>query len=580
MGRCSNSRIANSSDLITGALPAQYGYRTSGVVDIQTKSGAFESGGAVGIYGGSYDRVEPSFEAMGSSGNLNYYGSASFLRDSLGIESPTGDRNTIHDVTNQGKGLFYGSDLLDPSTRLSVIAGTSIGNFQIPNNPGQTPMFTAFGQSNFDSAHLDENQKERNHYAVVALQQSRGAANYQVAYFARYSTVHFTPDVLGDLIFNGVASDVYRQDFANGLEGDGSYKLTDTHTLRAGFFYSAESTLSDTTTTVEPLVGGAPVDAPFAIQDNGHKTGYLYGLYLQDEWRLLPKVTLNYGGRFDLVDAYTHAWQISPRVNLVYTPTDTTTFHLGYARYFTPPPLELIAPTSVSKFDNTTGAAEFTDQSSPVKAERSNYFDVGVVQKVTPALQLGVDAYYKKARHLLDEGQFGSALVFSPFNYELGRIYGVEFTGSYQKGNFRAYGNLGISRAFGKGIESAQFEFGQDELDYIASHYVHLDHDQRYTASVGASYDLDGTLLSVDAIYGSGLRSGFANTGHLPDYGQVNLGVSHDFTTTAFGAMTARFDVINVLDEKYEIRDGSGIGVGAPQFGPRRAFYAGLTKKF
>jgi len=38
--------------------------------------------------------------------------------------------------------------------------------------------------------------------------------------------------------------------------------------------------------------------------------------------------------------------------------------------------------------------------------------------------------------------------------------------------------------------------------------------------------------------------------------------------------------VINLFDEKYEIRDGTGVGVGAPQFGPRRGFFAGLTKSF
>ena len=44
------------------------------------------------------------------------------------------------------------------------------------------------------------------------------------------------------------------------------------------------------------------------------------------------------------------------------------------------------------------------------------------------------------------------------------------------------------------------------------------------------------------------------------------LGVSHDFDFDAVGTITTRFDVVNVLDEKYMIRDGSGVGVGAPQF--------------
>ena len=63
-------RFVESMQLITGSLPAQYGFRTAGVVDIHTKSGAFENGGEVDMYGGSYDTISPSFEYGGSQGKL------------------------------------------------------------------------------------------------------------------------------------------------------------------------------------------------------------------------------------------------------------------------------------------------------------------------------------------------------------------------------------------------------------------------------------------------------------------------------------------------------------------------------
>jgi outer membrane receptor protein involved in Fe transport len=81
-------------------------------------------------------------------------------------------------------------------------------------------------------------------------------------------------------------------------------------------------------------------------------------------------------------------------------------------------------------------------------------------------------------------------------------------------------------------------------------------------------------------IYGSGLRSGFANTASLPPYTQVNVGVSHEFTwTNGMKPTTLRFDIVNLFDTIYEIRDGSGIGVFAPQYGPRRGFFLGLSQK-
>ncbi len=46
------------------------------------------------------------------------------------------------------------------------------------------------------------------------------------------------------------------------------------------------------------------------------------------------------------------------------------------------------------------------------------------------------------------------------------------------------------------------------------------------------------------------------------------------------GGVDARLDVINAFDRAYEIRDGSGVGVGAPQWGPRRGVFVGLSKDF
>jgi outer membrane receptor protein involved in Fe transport len=105
--------------------------------------------------------------------------------------------------------------------------------------------------------------------------------------------------------------------------------------------------------------------------------------------------------------------------------------------------------------------------------------------------------------------------------------------------------------------------FEPAELAYIANNYIYADHDQTLTGSAGISYLWQPTRFSSDLIYGSGLRNGFANTGTVPPYAQVNLGATHDFVlpaSTGLGPLTLRFDVINLFDKFYEIRDGSGIG--------------------
>ena len=88
-----------------------------------------------------------------------------------------------------------------------------------------------------------------------------------------------------------------------------------------------------------------------------------------------------------------------------------------------------------------------------------------------------------------------------------------------------------------------------------------------------------GTRFSADLIFGSGLRSGFANQSAVPAYAQLNLGISHEFKWSEHSKpLTVRFDMVNAFDSVYLIRDGSGIGVFAPQYGPRRGFFVGLSQ--
>ncbi len=174
--------------LITGALPAEYGLRTVGLVDITTRTDLFNNSGCVSMYGGSHGTMQPSIEYGGTFGGncpatttsstsvkappayadcfagVQYYFTGSYLQNTVGLENPTPAYNAIHDFTQQERGFAYMSAFVDPTTRVSLIAGTSNNNFQIPNNPGQpigqsgVPVTNAFGTTSFNSALLNENQ--------------------------------------------------------------------------------------------------------------------------------------------------------------------------------------------------------------------------------------------------------------------------------------------------------------------------------------------------------------------------------------------------------------------------------------
>src|SRR5208283_292578 len=99
-GQALDTRFVDRMDLLTGALPAQYGLRTAGVIEIDTKA-YYETAGRVDLYGGSHNTVQPSFELGSSKGNLTYYLTGSFQSNDLGIENPAPSSNAIHDHTDQ-----------------------------------------------------------------------------------------------------------------------------------------------------------------------------------------------------------------------------------------------------------------------------------------------------------------------------------------------------------------------------------------------------------------------------------------------------------------------------------------------
>ena len=636
--------IGNLS-LVTGALPAEFGLRTSGLVDITTRADAFNNSGSVSYYGGSRGTIQPSFEYGGTFGGncpsitkpvvgkaapsssttdcfagVQYFFTGRYLQTTEGIENPLPSLNAIHDFSQQERGFAYMSTFVDPYTRLSLIAGTATNAFQIPNvyNASLSGVITppVFGASTFDSSKLNENQTEDTQYGVLALQRSVNGFDGQLSYFTRYDNLHFIPDPTGDLLLNGVASDISRQAYTNGVQGDGSYVINPAHTLRMGFTVSAEQIWVDNTSLVQPctLCNGTDGGAPVAITDDVAKLGWLAGVYGQDEWKITDKLTMNAGLRFDQMWQFVDANQLSPRLSFTYKPFEYTTFHTGYARYFTPPVPVEAAPANFALFNNTT-AAVTNPLSNPVLPERSHYFDAGVDQKIPfkcytslakdcPTLDLGIDAYYKITQDLIDNGTFGQALVLSGFNYAKGINEGIEFSAKFKSGNFQAYGNLAVAQQKATNVVSNQYLFdnaasqpdlgGLTEFQYIATHWIVTDHTQLVTGSAGAAYQfcgrastpgerwwdsLCGTKLSADMIYGSGLRTGDANISSEPPYAQFNASISHEFATPDGKPLTVRFDVVNIFDTVYQLRSGTGIGEFAAQYGPRRGYFIGISKK-
>ena len=586
-------RFADQLSLITGALPAQYGLRTAGVVDITVKSGTTNPGGEASAMVGSYNWVQPSLEYGGRSGNFDYFAVGQYVSNNIGIENPTPSTAPLHDATAQWYALTKLSAVADENTRLSFIAGGASARYQIPNVPGQTPAFPVNGITDWNSAVLDQRQWEDTYFGIASLQKSYQNFNMQLSGFARYSKLSYQPDALGDLLYNGVAPWSQRSSLAFGVQGDASWKVASAHTLRGGFLVQREQVSSFSQNNALGLVPDPadptvliPGENPVGFSDGSTLVGWTYSVYLQDEWRITPTVTVNFGARFDAISGQVSENQVSPRINVVWEPTPQISLRAGYSRYFVPAPLNQVGFGSLAARMGTTAEPEnFTND--PVRAERSDYFDVGLTVKPVDGLTIGFSGYYKIAENYLDKGQFGAPIQLASFNYANAQVKGFELYANYDQGPWSVYGNLAWSKVSATKINSAQYNFSPEDLSYIGNYWIAADHDQGWTGSAGASYIFNqgsdrATRVSADMLFGSGLRTSVVtpNDTSLPAYATLNLSVTQKIPINGSKGTQIRLDAINVTDGVYELRTGEGVGVGAPQYGMRRAFFVTLAQKF
>jgi outer membrane receptor protein involved in Fe transport len=512
----------------------------------------------------------------GCSGKLSYYLSGFYLNSALGAQSPTPTPTPEHDVTNQGQGFGYLSYFLNPTTRLSLIAGTAINAYQIPGQPDLPVAFPISGVTNYpNSANTSATELEQNYYGILALQGTRGKLDYQLAYFSRYYSLKYDPDPIADLAYNGIADKVYHTGFINGLQEDTSYRLNQQHTLQGGFYVSGETLEEDNHASVLPVNSeGVAGTVPESVVDNFNGMALVLGAYLQDQWRPIEKLELTIGARFDAMDYFGWQTQFSPRLGAVYKLTPTTALNAGYARYFQVPPFESVLLETVSKFANTTGASDVTSGNDKIHAEDDQYFDAGITQQLPFGISGSLEGFFMWANNKLDLAQFGSTYIFAPLQYKFGRLWGCDLSFVKNTGPFSAYFNFSYATAEAKDIVGGQFlADDQAEVGYVARHWIYLDDDQELVGSAGVSYKLWGFSLMMDGFWGNGYHYGFANLETQDPYVQVNVAIGHNLRLPKIGDVEGRISMINVFDHVYFIREGSGIGVFSPAYGQRRALY-------
>jgi len=292
---------------------------------------------------------------------------------------------------------------------LSLITGMTLSFNQFPNQAGLTPQYQLahVNPALHPSSDINSGLNQQDYYGVVAFNGAAGSAiDYQLAYTTHYNSQSFYPDPVSDLIYEGIASNVFTSGLSNTIQGDLTYRIGN-HSLRSGLYLGEYGVESDQSSFVFPIgSNGSPATIPALRVANLNEINLVYGIYLQDAWKISEKLSVNFGSRWDRVTGFTAASQFSPTINFLYKATRDTALHAGFARNFQVPNFQNVSSGIYRLFAGTTGALRTSPDGNTSPLTETDYtWDAGFTHQYTPRLAFAQDNYFRIDRHYLDEGQ-------------------------------------------------------------------------------------------------------------------------------------------------------------------------------
>ena len=263
-----------------------------------------------------------------------------------------------------------------------------------------------------------------------------------------------------------------------------------------------------------------------------------------------------------------------PRIGLDYLVSDTTKLHAFYGKLFQPSSLENLRVT----YDNLG----FNNQLLPydIKAEKDDYYEVGVAQQIGEAHFASINLYYKKGINVIDEEQIVNTSIAQPFNFAQGYAYGAEFSIRGQLSpEWSDYANYSYTIARGRGLSGGFFVFASDPDDEPGSSYQMLDHIQVHTVNSGLTYTKNNYWAGLQGMFGSGLRTGENNSVSLPGHFVMNATAGYDFRSDSWAAnWKVSADLLNVFNNVYPITIANGYN--GSHYAAGRQVFVHLTRSF
>ena len=503
-----DARTLRTVEVLTGGIPAEFGDKLAGIINVNTKSGLEgPTQGGLSFSGGSFSTGEIAADFSTHTKKLGFITNLSTSTSQRYLDPPTIDN--FHNFGRTGKGFFRLDYQFDANNSLKSVLNFGGSNFQVPNRLAQ------------ELAGQDQRQQLRDNSQNITYQHIFSPNTVaQFSFFHRQSHAELTSNPESTPVvafqdrtlqnYGGIGSVALTRGRHN-IKVGGQFTITPIDEQFSFYPTVAFPDLQDQNGNIVPN----PVDDfnaanPFLF--NGSKTGRTLSAYVQDRFSIYKNLTLDLGIRYDNYKLLISEQALSPRLAIAYyVPKTQTTFRVSYNRLFQPPPAEnlLLASSTEAAGISPLAVLQGITTVNPILPDKENSFEAGAQQLLTKMFRLNLTVYQKRIENFSDKDQFFETGVIFPISISSGRVTGEEVRlESTDLHGFHGFASYANARAYGVTPINGGLFLGENPTDLFLSGFKFAnDHDQRNEAQFQLSYTHrpSGIYASFSGRYDSGV---------------------------------------------------------------------------
>jgi outer membrane receptor protein involved in Fe transport len=493
-----DARTLRTVEVLTGGIPAEFGDRLAGVINVNTRSGLEgPTQGGVSFSGGSFSTGEVGADFSTHTKKFGFLTNLSASTSQRYLDPPTLDN--FHNFGRTGKGFFRLDYQFNGKDSLRGTFTFGGSNFQVPNRFNQ------------EIAGQDQRQRLRDNSQSITFQHIFSANTLgTISFFNRAGTARLTSNPTSTPVVAqqdrslrnyGWLASLATTKHGHNIKFGGQATITPVHESFSFYPTVVFDDLVDENGNVFPNpVNNFNAAQPFVF--TGEKTGRTLSAYIQDRFTVLDNLTFDLGVRYDNYRLLISEHALSPRLGIAfYIPKTKTTLRASYNRFFQPPPPEnlLLASSAQAAAISPLSVLQGVTSVLPILTDKEHVFEAGAQQLLSRFFRLNLTVYQKRIENFSDKDQFFETGIIFPITISAGRVTGEELRlESTDIHGFRCFVSYANARAYGVTPINGGLFLGEDPQDLQVSGLKFAnDHDQRNEVQFQLSYNHKSGVYAI-----------------------------------------------------------------------------------